>query len=281
MGILYPFCTNNEFVKNTNSVSVGARSFLFRRVGLATNGVCVFGALTSVSALFYFYQKEGTQMKKAVLLITALVLSIALCACGKSKDTTPPTITMTTTSFTIDYGCEFDITDYAEYINISDDKDGNIDVSKLGTDEKIDTSIEGTHTVKYYVRDSAGNIGTIDISITVLPKTMTYDSYTEEEQKMYLAIARGVSGIEEWVKNPSSIHWIGFGYNTELDVAVYYFSATNGFGAQVDSYGAYEPSTRIADVDDNYDIAYRDADFYVTFDELQTFIDLYNAHLEE
>ena len=220
-------------------------------------------------------------MKKAVLLITALVLSIALCACGKSKDTTPPTITMTTTSFTIDYGCEFDITDYVEYINISDDKDGNIDVSKLVTDEKIDTSIEGTHTVKYYVRDSAGNIGTIDISITVLPKTMTYDSYTEEEQKMYLAIARGVSGIEEWVKNPSSIHWIGFGYNTELDVAVYYFSATNGFGAQVDSYGAYEPSTRIADVDDNYDIAYRDADFYITFDELQTFIDLYNAHLEE
>lgn len=49
-------------------------------------------------------------MKKTVLLITALVLSIALCACGKSKDTTPPTITMTTTSFTIDYGCEFDIT---------------------------------------------------------------------------------------------------------------------------------------------------------------------------
>ena len=54
IGVLYPFCTNNEFVKNANSVSVGARSFLFRRVGLATNGVCVFGALTSVSALFIF-----------------------------------------------------------------------------------------------------------------------------------------------------------------------------------------------------------------------------------
>lgn len=54
VGVLCPSCTNNEFVKNTNSVSVGARSFLFRRVGLATNGVCVFGALTSVSALFVF-----------------------------------------------------------------------------------------------------------------------------------------------------------------------------------------------------------------------------------
>ena len=62
IGVLYPFCTNNEFVKNTNSVSVGARSFLFCRVGLATNGVCVFGALTSVSALFYFMWKEGNNM---------------------------------------------------------------------------------------------------------------------------------------------------------------------------------------------------------------------------
>ena len=41
-----------EFVKNTNSVSVDVRASLFHRVGLATNGVCVFGALTSVSALF-------------------------------------------------------------------------------------------------------------------------------------------------------------------------------------------------------------------------------------
>lgn len=63
IGVLYPFCTNNEFVKNTNSVSVGARSFLFRIVGLATNGVCVFGALTSVSALFVWggYKNECVQ----------------------------------------------------------------------------------------------------------------------------------------------------------------------------------------------------------------------------
>ena len=54
MGVLYPFCTNNEFVKNANSVSVGAGIFLFRRVGLATIGVCVFCAPTSVDALFVF-----------------------------------------------------------------------------------------------------------------------------------------------------------------------------------------------------------------------------------
>ena len=60
IGVVYPFCTNKEFVKNTNSVSVGARSFLFRRVGLATNGVCVFGALTSVSALFILCRKVET-----------------------------------------------------------------------------------------------------------------------------------------------------------------------------------------------------------------------------
>lgn len=61
IGILYPFCTNNEFVKNTNSVSVDVRDSLLRRVGLATNGVCVFGALTSVSALFYFIERGNQQ----------------------------------------------------------------------------------------------------------------------------------------------------------------------------------------------------------------------------
>ena len=47
-----------EFVKNTNSVSVVVRGSLFRSVGLATNGVCVFGALTSVSALFNYRKKD-------------------------------------------------------------------------------------------------------------------------------------------------------------------------------------------------------------------------------
>ena len=34
------------------------RGSLFRSVGLATNGVCVFGALTSVSALFNYRKKD-------------------------------------------------------------------------------------------------------------------------------------------------------------------------------------------------------------------------------
>ena len=61
---------------------MGVRGSLLRRVGLATNGVCVFGALTSVSALFYFYQKEGTQMKKLVALLLSAILIIGLVGCG-------------------------------------------------------------------------------------------------------------------------------------------------------------------------------------------------------
>ena len=49
-----PFFPQNEFDKNANSVSVVIKGFLFCRVGLATIGVCVFCAVASVAALFYF-----------------------------------------------------------------------------------------------------------------------------------------------------------------------------------------------------------------------------------
>ena len=42
------------FDKNANSDSVVVKIILFRRVGLATIGVCVFCAVTSVAALFLF-----------------------------------------------------------------------------------------------------------------------------------------------------------------------------------------------------------------------------------
>ena len=50
-GILYPLQSQAEFDKNANSDSVIV-SFSFCRVGLATIGVCVFCAVTSVAALF-------------------------------------------------------------------------------------------------------------------------------------------------------------------------------------------------------------------------------------
>ena len=104
-------------------------------------------------------------MKKTLIVVLAFVLCIAMCACG--NDSTPPTITMTKTSFEVEYGSEFNIANYANSINISDDKDGKLDLSKLATDDKLDTTVTGSHKVTYYIRDKAGNIGTIDIEIIV------------------------------------------------------------------------------------------------------------------
>ena len=47
-----------EFDKNVNSDSVVVKIILFRRVGLATIGVCVFCATTSVAALFIFMNRK-------------------------------------------------------------------------------------------------------------------------------------------------------------------------------------------------------------------------------
>ena len=62
---------------------------------LATIGVCVFCAFTSVDALFFIWRRK---MKKKNLskLITAIVVlllsfSLVLCACANNDNTTPNT----------------------------------------------------------------------------------------------------------------------------------------------------------------------------------------------
>ena len=51
-----------EFDKNANSDSVVVKIILFRRVGLATIGVCVFCAVTSVAALFIFVDRKEERL---------------------------------------------------------------------------------------------------------------------------------------------------------------------------------------------------------------------------
>ena len=52
---------------------------------LATIGVCVFGALTSVGALFYFWEEKSNVKKMIALLISTSVLFCLVC-CGKIDD---------------------------------------------------------------------------------------------------------------------------------------------------------------------------------------------------
>ena len=51
-GKVYFFHAYNEFDKNANSNYVSVNTPIYN-IGLATNGVCVFCAFTSVGALFY------------------------------------------------------------------------------------------------------------------------------------------------------------------------------------------------------------------------------------
>ena len=69
-------------------------------VGLAINGVFVFGALTSVSALFY-YTERRMEMKKVISLILALVMCFALCACEKKTQSDGETATTQIPSETV------------------------------------------------------------------------------------------------------------------------------------------------------------------------------------
>lgn len=91
-------------------------------------------------------------MKK--IFCTTIILSLLLLnltSCGSNNDTEPPVITAKKTTFEIEANSMFDILDYSDYINISDNKDGKIDVGELKTDSKINTSKIGEQKIDFYV----------------------------------------------------------------------------------------------------------------------------------
>ena len=66
------------------------------RVSLATIGVCVFCAVTSVAALFILLTERKKMMKKILALLLALFMCLALCACGNGSQATTHTEKVTT-----------------------------------------------------------------------------------------------------------------------------------------------------------------------------------------
>ena len=68
-----------EFDKNANSDSVVVKIILFRRVGLATIGVCVFCATTSVVALFIFIDRKEGKTYGVDTWIFSIIGNLGLC----------------------------------------------------------------------------------------------------------------------------------------------------------------------------------------------------------
>lgn len=225
-------------------------------------------------------------MKKSFSLILALLMCLSLCACISAHDATPPAITMTRSSFEVECGYTFRITDFADNININDNKDGKIDVSMLMTDDTIDTSVIGAHPVRFYVRDAAGNIATADITVVVTRNGMTYDSYSEKEKEMYLSLSEGEKALKRIVGN-YEFQCNGRKYDSKLEISFYSFSVTNKYGEKNEAYGAYflsdekEDNGRyIADIDSDYKDFYQNADRVITMEELETFLEIYEQSVQ-
>ena len=56
--LIFAHTNNIEFDKNADSIYVGVFIPVSHKVSLATIGVCVFSAFTSVDALFYFAENK-------------------------------------------------------------------------------------------------------------------------------------------------------------------------------------------------------------------------------
>lgn len=168
-------------------------------------------------------------MKK--IFCTTIILSLLLLnltSCGSNNDTEPPVITAKKTTFEIEANSMFDILDYSDYINISDNKDGKIDVGELKTDSKINTSKIGEQKIDFYVQDKAGNIG--NITLTFIVKKV----YSDEEKTMYDKILRARNSLKNKLKDPSSLSIRGI--RVQGDMICFYYSAKNGFGGTVSDY---------------------------------------------
>ena len=103
----------------------------------------------------------------------------------------------------------------------------NIPISDIDTDAEEDT------TLKCTVKDEAGNIGTVDVPITITSR------YTKYEKLKYLALSIAIMERENRLKDPSSLNIRGMGWDTS-GCAYLYYSASNSFGGTVSGYCQYD-----------------------------------------
>jgi hypothetical protein len=101
--------------------------------------------------------------------LVLLVLSFTLVACGgsssgKSKDTTPPSITLTGNNpQVIEAG-----TQYVELgATATDNRDGDLSNAIVIDASQVDTSVPGTYVVSYRVSDAAGNSGSASRTVVI------------------------------------------------------------------------------------------------------------------
>ena len=83
-------CLCPEFDKNANSIGINT-AMLVILISLATIGVCVFCAVTSVAALFIFGGKVMKTVRSVILIVLVVLVSFYVASCG-AEETDPGTL---------------------------------------------------------------------------------------------------------------------------------------------------------------------------------------------
>ncbi|MCD7752225.1 MAG: DUF5011 domain-containing protein [Lachnospiraceae bacterium] len=89
------------------------------------------------------------------------------------KDTTPPVISLSSTSVSLTVGD--DAPDYSSLVSASDTTDGDVTASVSIDDSAVDYDTPGTYEVVYTVSDSSGNASTKSATVTIKAKTVVVE----------------------------------------------------------------------------------------------------------
>ncbi|MBQ8558395.1 MAG: DUF5011 domain-containing protein [Tyzzerella sp.] len=98
------------------------------------------------------------------------------------KDTTAPTLSFTTMTFTLTEGDG--APNYAGVVTANDSVDGNITGAVVIDDSSVNYNSAGTYEVTYTITDNSGNSATQKVTVTIKEKVSTSSASTSSVQVM-------------------------------------------------------------------------------------------------
>lgn len=104
------------------------------------------------------------------------------------KDTTPPTITLAQTSYSLTVGDSAPA--YRDNISAVDAQDGTITSQVKIDDSHVDYETPGTYPVSYTVKDAAGNEATKKVTVTVSASNPSSSFYEDDDNSTFSASAQ-------------------------------------------------------------------------------------------
>lgn len=188
------------------------------------------------------FAKEGLDMKKLLLVLSVLFISLTLVACNIEEpitDFVPPALLGYQN---ITYTIGEDTPDFLDGIEAIDSVDGDVTPSITVDDSFVDLETPGIYDLFYYATDSSGNQSFVKVIVIVLD---------EQETDTISPVILGASHIEYYIGDPTPHLSHGVTAYDNKDGNITQHIKINQSGVDYETPGVYDVTYEVQDSSGN------------------------------